>query len=75
MHDEVELLLSDEFVAFSGKIADIHKQKKQCQEEFKKIFDSYKASMSEFEKAAAEAQNEWETWKTSAAEAKTKKKG
>jgi hypothetical protein len=66
--EELELLLTDEFIGFSAKIAEIHQKKKVAQEEFKKVFDAYKAGIAQLDADAKEAQQAWEDWKLKAAE-------
>jgi hypothetical protein len=62
---ESELLLSDEFVAFSQAIAAVHEEKKILEEEFKKQFEEYKNKKKEFESKVALASSKWEEWKKS----------
>lgn len=61
--NETELLLSDEFAAFTAKIGVLHNEKKQLEVEFRKLFDDYKAKKVNIEKQAKEATDEWEDWK------------
>jgi hypothetical protein len=58
-----ELLLSDEFVAFSKTIAQVHEEKKTLEDGFKKLFDEYKARKKDMEGKVAEASAQWEAWK------------
>jgi hypothetical protein len=66
---EAEILLTDEFVAFSQAVAAVHEEKKVLEEEFKKHFDEYKSKKKEFEARVATASSKWEEWKS----AQTKK--
>jgi len=69
---DTDLLLTDEFVNFSKSIAEIHQAKKTRSEEFKKLYDAYKADIKNFDDSAANAQKQWEEF---AATKATKKKG
>jgi hypothetical protein len=60
---EAELLLTDEFVAFSKEITSIHEEKKVVEEEFKKIFEEYKLKKKTFETRVSAANTKWEDWK------------
>lgn len=68
--NEQEMLLSDEFVEFSRAVAAVHEEKKTLEEEFKKLFDDYKAKKKSFETRVAEASAKWEEWKKSQSSAK-----
>ncbi|MCK9458384.1 MAG: hypothetical protein M0R80_01925 [Proteobacteria bacterium] len=63
--ENVELLLSDEFVKFSAKIAELHAEKKEKTASFKSVHEAWKNEMAELDKEAKEAQDEWEEWKQS----------
>ena len=71
--NESELLLSDEFVAFSQSITSIHEEKKTLEEEFKKYFDDYKAKKKDLESRVASASSKWEEWKKSQLSSKKEK--
>lgn len=60
---EAELLLTDEFVAFSQAVATVHEEKKVLEEEFKKHFEEYKSKKKDFESRVATASAKWEEWK------------
>lgn len=60
---EHELLLTDEFVEFSKAVAEVHEEKKILEAEFKKHFESYKASKKALEDKVASASAKWEEWK------------
>lgn len=63
--NETELLLTDEFVAFSQAVASVHEEKKVLEEEFKKHFDEYKSKKKELEAKVGIASEKWESWKAS----------
>lgn len=69
--NEVELLLSDEFVEFSTKVKEIHEAKKAKQLEFKAVYDKYKADVQVMDDAAKSLQEIFETWKSGQNAAKT----
>lgn len=66
MPDEIDLLLSDEYVEFSAKIAEIHTRKKKALDEFNKKYEEFKLQQQSFKAEAKQCQTEWE-------EAKNKK--
>lgn len=61
--ENVELLLSEEFVSFSAKIQQIFATKKAKTAEFKAIHEAWKKEMTGLDQDAKEAQDEWEVWK------------
>ncbi len=63
--DNVEFLLSDEFVKFSEKIKEIHDKKKVEKEEIKALYAEHQRKMKALEHEAVAAQEEFETWKNS----------
>ncbi len=63
MTEDVQLLLTEEYIAYTAKIADIFSKKKIKQEEVKKIYDNYKQELEVLNAEAAKAQEEWEEWK------------
>lgn len=62
--NDAELLLSDEFVAFSQAVATVHEEKKVLEEEFKKHFEEYKSRKKDLESKVAQASAKWEEWKS-----------
>lgn len=64
MSDQIEFLLSDEYVSFSAKIAEIHALKKACKEEMKKKYEEFQAHLKELDVQAQASLNKWEEWKT-----------
>jgi len=61
--NDADLLLTDEFVAFSKAIAEAHEEKKVLEAEFKKHFEGYKTAKKSIEDRVAAASGEWEDWK------------
>jgi hypothetical protein len=61
---EHDYLLSEEFITFSQKIATIHAAKKTRTEEFKVIYDKYKADIADFEAETKAVADEFEAWKS-----------
>ena len=64
MTEDVNLLLTEEYIAYTAKIADIFNKKKAKQEEVKKIYDNYKQELEVLNAEAAKAQDDWEDWKS-----------
>lgn len=63
MSEQIEFLLSDEYVQFSQKIAEIHAWKKALKEEFKKKYDEYQKSLTSMDDEAKLALQNFEQWK------------
>jgi hypothetical protein len=61
--NEVELLLTEEFAAFTKAVAAVHEEKKTLEEEFKKYFEEYKTKKSSLENKVSVASAKWEDWK------------
>ncbi len=61
--NEVELLLTEEFAAFTKAVAVVHEEKKTLEEEFKKYFEEYKTKKSSLESKVSVASSKWEDWK------------
>ena len=59
---KAEFLLSDEFTNFSVKISDLHKQKKDFETEFKKMFAEHKARCKALDEEALQLQQEFDNW-------------
>jgi iron-sulfur cluster repair protein YtfE (RIC family) len=57
-------LLSDEFVTFSQKVAEIHAQKKKIKAELKEYYDKVSSQMKSLDKEAVTLSDEFEQWKT-----------
>ena len=56
-------VLTDEFVEFSQKVAEIHKKKKSKQEELKALYADFKAQEVALDKEAEELCKNFEKWK------------
>jgi hypothetical protein len=56
-----ELLLSEKFVEFSGKIAAIREKKNNLNVEFKRLYDAHKAQIKLLEEEAANLAAEFES--------------
>ena len=63
MPDSLEFLLSDEFIEFSKKIAEVHARRKAKQEEIQAIFAVAKAELGQIEAEAKGLVDEWERYK------------
>lgn len=61
--NESELLLSDEFAAFTKAVSLVHEEKKSLEEEFKKYFEDYKTKKTALENKVSSANSKWEEWK------------
>ena len=55
-----ELLLSDEFVEFSAKIADLHAKKKQLTAEIKSLIQKHQKEIADITEEAQKLTNEFE---------------
>jgi hypothetical protein len=64
--DDVEFLLTDEYMQYMKDIADIHVVKKDKEEEMKRLVDEYREEMSNLEEQAKTRHLEWENWKKEA---------
>jgi len=56
-------LMTDEFVAFSKKIAELHEAKKAKTGELKDIYASFQKEIAAIDEEAKKVQEDWETWK------------
>jgi hypothetical protein len=61
--ENVEYLLTDEYVEFSQKVAAIHAEKKTLKEAFKKQYEEFQLKVKELDDGAKEAIATWEQWK------------
>jgi hypothetical protein len=57
-----EVLLSDQFAEFSGKVTALHEKKKELVAEFKKAYEKHKADVKAIDDEAAGLQTEFNTW-------------
>jgi hypothetical protein len=60
---DMNWLLSDEFVAFSQKVAEIHAQKKKLKTDLKEYYDKVSSQMRSLDKDAATLSEDFEQWK------------
>lgn len=67
--ESLEYLLSDEYVQFSQRIAEIHALKKSCKEEFKKKHEEYQANLKSLDGEATIAAQKFEDWKATKVQA------
>jgi len=58
-------LLTQEFIDFSSRIAEIFAQKKQLKEELKRTYDRFTHEIKELDVLADKANAEFEEWKNS----------
>jgi hypothetical protein len=63
MMDEMNWLLTDEFVSFSSKIKDIHERKKAKKAELKVFYDKIQLDIKALEEEAKDAEDEFQKWK------------
>lgn len=63
MADELNWLLTDEFVAFSAKIAAIHEKKKAKKQELKEFYEKVQVELKAFDSQAKDAEDEFQSWK------------
>ena len=62
--EEIDILLTDEYVRFASAVAATHKSKKERQEEFKEVYDEFKEDMKKYDENVLQAQKEFEEWKS-----------
>lgn len=63
--EDTNWLLTDEFVAFSTKIAAIHEKKKILKSDLKKYFDKIKAEEKILDEEARQEEVKFQEWKNS----------
>jgi transcription antitermination factor NusG len=63
MMEEMNWLLTDEFVAFSAKIKDIHERKKSKKAELKAFYDKVQVDIKALDEEAKDAEDEFQKWK------------
>lgn len=64
MADELNWLLTDEFVAFSEKIKDIHSRKKAKKQELKEFYEKILLDFNALDEEAKDAEDAFHKWKT-----------
>ncbi len=57
-----EILLSDQFADFSGKVTALHEKKKELAAEFKKLYEEHKMQVKAIDDEAANLQNMFNEW-------------
>ena len=57
-----EILLSDKFADFSGKVTALHEKKKEQEADFKKAYLAHKASIKAIDDEAADLQDNFNNW-------------
>ena len=68
--EEIELLLTDEFVEFSKRIGEILAQKKSKTDEFRQIHAEFKRAIADLDDSARQANVSWEEFKSQKGAAK-----
>lgn len=68
----MDWLLSDEFVTFSQRIAEIHNEKKQLKQQLKDFYEKSQAKLKDLEAQAQALSEEFEKWKKSSGEESSK---
>jgi hypothetical protein len=63
MKIDVNVLLSDEFIAFSNKIAAIHNEKKKKKQELKAFYDKIQLELAALDDQAKATALEFDEWK------------
>jgi len=58
MSIDPSVLLSDEFIEFAAKIAELQAKKKAKEQKFKKVYDAFLGEIKEIEDEAAELQGQ-----------------
>lgn len=59
MNLPANVLLSDEFAEFSGKITALHEKKKELMADFKKLYEKHKAEISGIDAEAQKLQDDF----------------
>ena len=63
MTEEVNWLLTDEFVAFAAKIKDIHEKKKAKRAELKVFYEKIQAEYKVLDNQAKDLEDKFQAWK------------
>ena len=66
-----EILLSENFAEFSGKIIALHEKKKELVAEFKKVYEEHKTQVKIIDDDAANLQGMFNDWATGQKKAKS----
>jgi len=62
---EGELLLTDEFLQFSGDIAALIQEKKTLKDDFKKVYEEFQTKLKSVDQKADKRSKEFDEWKKS----------
>jgi chaperonin cofactor prefoldin len=65
MPDNIDYLLSENFIEFSKNIADIFSEKKKKKEHLKQIYEKIQLEIKELDNKAKKLNSEFEAWKSS----------
>ncbi len=57
-----EILLSDKFAEFSGKVTALHEKKKDMIAEFKRLYEQHKADVKAIDEEATNLQTDFNQW-------------
>lgn len=68
----MDWLLSDEFVTFSQRVAEIHNEKKQIKQQLKETYEKAQAKLKELELQAQALSDDFEKWKKTQSEESSK---
>lgn len=63
MPEEMNYLLTDEFMTFSTKIKDIYEKKKVKKQELKDFYDKVQVDLKALDSQAKELEDEFQAWK------------
>lgn len=74
MNLQANVLLSDEFAEFSGKVTALHEKKKELNAEFKKLYEEHKSAVAAIDAEAVALQNTFAALGQDAPEKDKKKK-
>lgn len=64
----MDWLLSDEFVTFSQRVAEIHAEKKSIKQQLKDFYEKSQARIKDLDAQAQALSEEFEKWKASSGE-------
>lgn len=62
---DIDTLLSDEFVAFSQKVSEIHQEKKKMKQELKEMYEKIQTKIKELDAQAKSLADNFDKWKKS----------
>lgn len=64
--EKLEVLLSDNFVAFSQNVKALHEEKQKIKTEIKKLYEEAQLKLKELDKQVLSLQADFEKWKKDA---------